>query len=355
MKKGNKKKVLLGMSGGVDSSVAAYLLQKQGYEVIGVTLKLHEDSQNEDGCCSINAVEDARRVANKLGIAYYVLNMKELFRKYVIDYFINEYESGRTPNPCIACNKYIKFGALLDKANSLNIEYIATGHYAKIEKNDSRYFLRKAVDKTKDQSYVLYNLTQEQLSRTLFPLGGFTKKEIRNIAKDNGFQVASKPDSQEICFVEDNNYKGFIRDNSKKVPIPGEFITDDGTVIGYHKGITNYTIGQRRGLGIVTGTPMFVVDINEESNQILLGTENDLLSKELVVTNLNWIFMENLNNELEANVKIRYRAKESKAKLIPIDNKSVKVVFEIPQRAITKGQAAVFYKNAFVVGGGVIC
>lgn len=344
MEKRNNKKVILGMSGGVDSSVAAYLLSKSGYDVIGVTLKLHNYSQNDD----------AKSVANNLGIPLLILNMEEEFRKKIINYFISEYEAGRTPNPCTACNRYIKFEALLEKAKSLDVEYVATGHYAIIENIGNRYLLKKAKDDTKDQSYVLYNLTQEQLSKTIFPLGELTKKEVRDIAEKIGLQVASKPDSQEICFVEDNNYKGYIEKNSENKSIPGEFISNDGSILGYHKGISNYTIGQRRGLGIVTGSPMFVVDIIKETNQILLGSENDLFSKELIVKNLNWISFESLIEEMDANVKIRYKAQGSKAKLIPISTDSIKVVFDIPQRAITKGQAAVFYDNEFVIGGGII-
>lgn len=342
------------MSGGVDSSVSAYLLSKSGYDVIGVTLKLHEDNLNEKGCCNLDAVEDARRVANKLGIPYYVLNMKDVFRKYIIEYFISEYEAGRTPNPCIACNKYIKFGALLDKAKSLGVPLVATGHYAIIEKKGNRYLLKKAKDITKDQSYVLYNLTQEQLSKSIFPLGKLTKKEVRKIAQKIGLQVADKPDSQEICFIPDNNYKEYIENNSTNESIPGEFISNDGTVLGYHSGICNYTIGQRRGLGIVTGSPMFVIDIIKETNQILLGSEDDLLSKESIVNNLNWISIDNLVEEMNATVKIRYRAVANKAKLIPLSSDSIKVVFDKPQRAITKGQAAVFYDNDLVIGGGTI-
>lgn len=335
---------MLGMSGGVDSSVAAYLLSKLGYDVIGVTLKLHNYSKSED----------AENVANNLGISLLVLNMEEEFRKKIINYFISEYEAGRTPNPCTACNRYIKFEALLEKAKSLDVEYVATGHYAIIEKIGNRYLLKKAKDDTKDQSYVLYNLTQEQLSKTIFPLGELTKKEVRDIAEKIGLQVASKPDSQEICFVEDNNYKGYIEKNSENKSVPGEFISNDGSILGYHKGFSNYTIGQRRGLGIVTGSPMFVVDIIKETNQILLGSENDLFSKELIVKNLNWISFESLIEEMDANVKIRYKAQGSKAKLIPISTDSIKVVFDISQRAVTKGQAAVFYDNEFVIGGGII-
>lgn len=351
---GSKKKVLLGMSGGVDSSVAAFLLQKEGYDVIGVTMKLHKDSNNDGGCCSINAVEDARRVANKLGIQFHVFNMEEEFKKYVIDYFIKEYEAGRTPNPCIACNRYIKFGALLDKAKSLGIDYVATGHYAIIEKSNDRYILKMAKDDTKDQSYVLYNLTQEQLSKTLFPLGKYKKKEIREIAKKIGLQVASKPDSQEICFVEDNDHFNFINQNSTKPITKGEIVDIKGNVLGYHEGITKYTIGQRKGLGISLGKPMFVVDIDAENNRIVLGSNEDLLIKELDVTDINWISINKLENKIKVKAKIRYKAKEETATVTPIDNNRIKVIFDTPQRAVTPGQSIVFYQNDNVVGGGII-
>lgn len=350
----NRKKVMLGMSGGVDSSVSAYLLKKEGYDVIGVTLRLWEETTHDDGCCSLSAVEDARRVANKLEIPFYVLNMKEDFKEYVVNYFIKEYESGRTPNPCIACNRYIKFGALLDKAKSMDVDFVATGHYAIIEKEKDRYILKKSVDESKDQSYVLYNLTQQQLSKTVFPLGKYKKTEIRNIAKELGFNVANKPDSQEICFVEDNNHFNFVNKHSKNNPKKGEFLDTIGTVLGYHEGITKYTIGQRRGLGIVTGKPMFIIDIDEESNQVILGSNDDLFRDELIATDLNWISIEKLDKQLKVKAKIRYKAKEEDATISPLKDGNVIVKFDKPQRAITKGQSVVFYIENTVVGGGII-
>lgn len=344
MGRGNNQKVLLGISGGVDSGVAAYLLKKMGYDVIGAYLKLHSYSNSDD----------ARNLAEALDIQFIVLDMEQEFKKEIIEYFISEYEKGRTPNPCTACNRYIKFDSLTKKAKELGIEYVATGHYANIQKKGGRYLLKKAKDKSKDQSYVLYNLTQEQLSKTLFPLGKLTKNKVRDFAKKNGLKVASKPDSQEICFIQDNNYKGYIKENSNMKSLPGDYISKDGTVLGNHQGISNYTIGQRRGLGIVTGSPMFVIDIIPETNQIVLGSQEELLSKELIVRNLNWISIQNLEKEIEAEVKIRYRAKESKARIIPIDSESVKVVFKSAQRAITKGQSAVFYDTDIVIGGGII-
>jgi len=350
----SKKKVMLGMSGGVDSSVAACLLQKEGYEVIGVTMQVWTDTSHDDGCCSLSSVEDARRVANKLGIAYYVFNMKEDFQKYVVEYFIQEYESGRTPNPCIACNRYIKFGSLLNKAKSMDIDYIATGHYAIIEKENDRYILKKSVDETKDQSYVLYNLTQEQLSKTIFPLGRYHKSEIREIAKELGLGVASKPDSQEICFVEDNDHHRFIKQHSNTDIKVGEFVDLDGNVLGQHEGITKYTIGQRKGIGISFGKPMFVVDIDVENNRVVLGNNEDLLTKELIANDLNWISIDRLDTDMKVMAKIRYKAKEDEAIIKPLDKDNVHVIFEKAQRAVTQGQSIVFYNDDIVVGGGII-
>jgi len=342
-----KSKVLLGMSGGVDSSITALLLQKEGYEVIGATMQLHD-------YCNNDQVEDAKDIAKRLGIEHYVFNMKEQFKKHVIDYFIEEYQEGRTPNPCVACNKYIKFGAMIDKAEELGIEYIATGHYARIEKvTDGKYLLKKGKDERKDQSYMLYNLTQELLAKTIFPLGEYSKEEVRKIAEENGFITANKPDSQEVCFIPDNNHFRFIQENSTIPMKKGEIVNTNGEVLGYHEGSAKYTIGQRKGLGISAKTPLFVIDINSEKNQVVLGSNDELFSKELVATNLNWITFEKLEKEMEVDAKIRYKAKESKAKIYPMEYK-VKVVFEKPQRAITKGQSVVFYKDDIVLGGGII-
>jgi len=345
-----KSKVLLGMSGGVDSSITALLLQKEGYEVIGATMQLHD-------YCNNDQVEDAKDIAKRLGIEHYVFNMKEQFKKHVIDYFIEEYQEGRTPNPCVACNKYIKFGAMIDKAEELGIEYIATGHYARIEKvtdgDKVEYLLKKGKDERKDQSYMLYNLTQELLAKTIFPLGEYSKEEVRKIAEENGFTIANKPDSQEVCFVPDNNHFRFIQENSITPMKKGEIVNTSGEVLGYHEGSAKYTIGQRKGLGISAKTPLFVFDIDSEKNQVVLGSNDELFSKELIATNLNWITFEKLEKEMEVEAKIRYKAKESKARIYPIDDK-VKVVFEKPQRAITKGQSVAFYKDDIVLGGGII-
>jgi tRNA-uridine 2-sulfurtransferase len=357
----SKKSVMLGMSGGVDSSVAAAILLENGYEVIGVTLQIWQEmdeemKKSEGGCCSLSAVDDARRVANKLGIPYYVMNFKDIFEKNVINYFKEEYLKGRTPNPCIACNRYVKFDAMLKKAVSMGIDYVATGHYAKVdfEKNINRYLLKKSVTDKKDQTYALYNLSQEQLSRILMPVGDYTKERIREIAAEIGLTVATKPDSQEICFVEDNDYGRFISENTNVKIIPGDFVDTKGNVLGKHKGIIHYTVGQRKGLGIAFGKPMFVVEIDTKNNRVVLGDENEVFSNTLIAHDLNFISIDKLAQPTKVQAKVRYSAKEANAIITPISNEKVKVEFEIPQRAITPGQSVVFYQDDVVVGGGVI-
>jgi len=356
-----KKKVMVGMSGGVDSSVAAALLLEKGYDVIGVTMKIWPESNSEerireDGCCSLFAVEDARRVADKLGIPYYVMNFIDIFEDKVINYFTGEYLRGRTPNPCIACNRFVKFEALLYKAVSMGIDYIATGHYAKIIYDDSigRYLLKKAFTASKDQTYALYTLTQEQLARTLMPIGDFTKDQVREKAKELGLSVASKPDSQEICFVPDNDYGKFICENTDEKVEEGDFVDIDGNVLGRHKGIIHYTVGQRKGLGIALGKPMYVVKIDAENNRVVLGEEDEVFSSELIADDLNFISIDKLDGEKRVTAKIRYSAKEADATIYPMEDGRVKVVFETPQRAITPGQSVVFYDGDVVVGGGII-
>jgi len=355
----NKKKVMIGMSGGVDSSVAAAVLLEQGYEVFGVTMQIWPDNSTaarEEGCCSLYAVDDARRVADKLGIPYYVMNFKEVFQKKVIDYFTSEYLAGRTPNPCIACNRYVKFDSLLRKARAMGMDYIATGHYAIIEFDDERkrFLLKKSASQAKDQTYVLYNLTQEQLSRTLMPIGRFTKDQVREKAKELGLNVANKPDSQEICFVEDNDYSRFIAENTDSEIKPGEFVDTHGNVLGRHNGIINYTVGQRKGLGIALGKPMYVTRIDAENNRVVLGEEKEVFSRSLTATDLNFISIEKLDGEMRVKAKIRYSAKEADATIRPEEGGKVSVYFDEPQRAITPGQAVVFYDGDIVVGGGTI-
>jgi tRNA-specific 2-thiouridylase len=355
------KKVMLGMSGGVDSSVAAAILLQQGYEVIGVTLQIWQDmdeemKKSEGGCCSLSAVDDARRVANKLGIPYYVLNFKDIFNKTVINYFKEEYFKGRTPNPCIACNRHVKWQAMLDKAVSMGIDYIATGHYAKViyDAATGRHILKKSVTDKKDQTYALYNLTQEQLSRTLMPVGDYPKEKIREMAKKIGLSVATKPDSMEICFINDNDYGKFLSENCNKKIVPGKFVDTKGNVLGDHKGIVYYTVGQRKGLGIAFGKPMFVVALDAKNNTVVLGDDSEVFSDWLIASDLNFISVEKPIDGMRIAAKIRYSAKESPATIHLLENQKVKVVFDEPQRAVTPGQAVVFYDGDVVVGGGTI-
>ncbi len=357
----SKNKVMLGMSGGVDSSVAAACLLEKGYDVIGVTMQIWPDmdedrQRTEGGCCSLSAVDDARRVADKLGIPYYVLNFKSVFEKTVIGYFIDEYLKGRTPNPCIACNRHVKFDAMLEKAVSMGIDYIATGHYARVEYDAARkrHLLKKSATSTKDQTYALYTLTQEQLGRTLMPIGDYTKEQVREKARKLGLTVASKPDSQEICFVEDNNYGRFICENTDAAIKPGDFVDTEGNILGRHKGIVHYTVGQRKGLGIALGRPMYVVRIDTGSNQVVLGDEKEVFSGSFVAGDLNFISIEGLRAPMRLKAKIRYSAKEADALVCAEGNDKVRVIFDSPQRAVTPGQAVVFYEGDTVVGGGII-
>lgn len=357
MQKKLKPKALVAMSGGVDSSVALLLTQKQGYECRGVTMKLYNEDivcNSTKSCCSLDDVEDARSVCVKQGVLYNVFNFQAKFKEFVIDKFIKAYEEGATPNPCIDCNRYLKFETLFERAKVLGFEKIVTGHYARIEKVEGRYLLKKAVDSNKDQSYVLYSMTQEQLAKTIFPLGELTKEQTRAIAIESGFITANKSESQDICFVPDGDYGSFIeRTNGKKYP-EGDFVDKNGKIIGKHKGIIRYTKGQRKGLGIAAKEPLYVCKKNLEDNTIVLGSKKDLDSLECIVNDVNYISNINLNEAFRAKVKTRYRQIEQWATIMPIDTNSAKVIFDEPQRAITKGQAAVFYDGDVVVGGGVI-
>lgn len=352
------KKVVIGMSGGVDSSVAAYLLKKQGYDVIGVTMQIWQEDQEyeekEGGCCSLSAVEDARRVANKIGIPFYVLNFRDSFKKDVIDYFVNEYIDGKTPNPCIVCNKKLKFGLLLDKARAIGAEYVATGHYAKIIQENGRYQLIKSDDDRKDQTYALYNFTQDQLAHTLMPCGEYTKDKIREIAKEIGLAVHNKKDSEEICFISDNNHGLYIAKAEPDKVKQGNFVDKNGNILGRHKGIVYYTIGQRKGLGLALGRPVFVTDIRPETNEVVIGSEEDIFKNELIAKDTNFISIEKLEKPMSVQAKIRYSAKPAEAIIYPLENGRIKVVFNDKQRAITMGQSVVFYDGLKVVGGGVI-
>jgi tRNA-specific 2-thiouridylase len=355
----NKNRVVVAMSGGVDSSVAAALLLEQGYEVIGVTMQIWPDggaSTREGGCCSLSAVEDARRVADSLGIPYYVMNFKDYFQQRVIDYFVEQYQRGRTPNPCIACNRYVKFEEFLRRAHNLDAFYIATGHYARIEfdRQRQRYLLKKSVTQEKDQSYALYNMTQYQLEHTLMPLGMYTKDKTREMAHKLGLEVADKPDSQEICFVDDNDYGSFVMQRASREIAPGHFVDTKGNVLGKHKGIVHYTIGQRKGLGLAMGKPVYVVDIDAENNVVVVGEGHELYSEGLVADDINLISVDRIAGPMEVDVKIRYSAKPAAAILSDIGHGKVQVMFKQPQRAVTPGQAAVFYQRDMVVGGGTI-
>lgn len=356
-----KEKVVVGMSGGVDSSVAAYLLKERGYEVVGVTMQIWQDEDREvleenGGCCGLSAVDDARRVAWDLDIPYYVMNFKEEFKDNVMDYFVDEYMKGRTPNPCIACNRYVKWESLLRRSMEIGAEYIATGHYAQIEKlKNGRYALKKSATTAKDQTYALYNLTQFQLAHTLMPVGEYTKDQIREIAENINLQVAHKPDSQEICFIPDHDYARFIEENTDRKPETGNFVDIDGNIIGRHEGITHYTIGQRKGLNLSMGRPVFVVEIRPETNEVVIGDSEDVFTDRLRCGNLNWMAVDGLHGEdMRVNAKIRYSHKGADCVIRELEDGAVECVFDTPQRAVTPGQAVVFYDGDYVVGGGTI-
>lgn len=356
-----KKKVVVGMSGGVDSSVAAYLLKEQGYEVIGVTMQIWQEEdeaakEENGGCCGLSAVEDARRVAQFLGIPYYVMNFKKEFREKVMDYFVEEYLHGRTPNPCIACNRYVKWESLLHRSLAIGADYIATGHYAGVERlANGRYAICNSVTAAKDQTYALYNLTQDQLAHTLMPVGKYEKEKIRQIARELGLPVADKPDSQEICFIPDHDYAGFIdREAKERVPKPGNFVTVSGEVIGIHKGITHYTVGQRKGLNLAMGHPVFVTQIRPETNEVVIGENENVFSTELFCDHINYMGMEDLKEPRNVLAKIRYAHKGAFCRIETAGEDRIRCIFQEPVRAVTPGQAVVFYEDGYVLGGGTI-
>ena len=346
----------MAMSGGVDSSVAAYLLRSEGNEVIGCTMKLFSNDDiglRTKTCCSLDDVEDARFVARKLGMKYYVFNFRDDFEKKVINKFVSAYERGETPNPCIDCNRYMKFEKLFERAEIFGCDHIATGHYARIVCRDGRYLLKRALDKSKNQCYVLYMLTQEQLSKILFPLGELKKTETRKIAEENGFVNAKKPDSQDICFVPDGDYAGFIKKHTGKDCPAGDFVSSDGRVLGRHEGIIKYTVGQRRGLGLAFGERVFVGALNVDANTVTIVKESELYSREFVAGNFNWINGEP-SKPVNCTVQTRYHAKEVKAAASPLGNGRVLIRTETPLRAVVRGQSAVIYDEETVLGGGEI-
>ena len=346
------KKVLLGMSGGVDSSVSALLLQQKGYEVIGTTLELFAGSS----CCNTNTYMDAKNVCNQIGIPHFIYNCKDEFKKYVIQDFIYCYANCKTPNPCIECNKYMKFGYMWEKAKELGCNYIATGHYAKTEYSEKyrRWVLKKSNAGKKDQSYVLWNIPKDLIEHVLFPLAEFeSKEEIREIARKNNLKVANKPESEDICFVPDGNYKKFLENNSSLKPKQGNIVNSKGEILGKHTGLYNYTIGQRKGLGISYSVPLFVLGFNPEENEVIVGVEKELYKKEILVTDINLLLIDEIKEPMEVEVKTRYSSKVAKAKIKQEENK-IKVIFDEPQRAITPGQSAVFYVGDIVLGGGKI-
>lgn len=340
------------MSGGVDSSVAAGLLKESGYEVIGFTLQLWPSAKEVGGCCGLSAIEDAKKVAGILNIPHYVLNCRKVFQKEVIDYFCQTYLLGRTPNPCIMCNRRIKFDYFLKKAKEINTDYIASGHYARIDRKGKQYFLKKGFDHKRDQSYFLYNLTQKQLSAVLFPLGVFTKEEVRKKARYFGFPNSGKKGSQEICFIPDNDYGRFIRDRIPEAATPGPILDQDGNSLGRHKGIAFYTVGQREGLGISLPRPLYVVKIDPARNALIVGEKKAVYRKELLVEDLNWTG-EKPFKTFKAKAKIRYRNPETAVLAEPLNGK-VLVRFNKPQFAVTPGQSIVFYRRDTVLGGGII-
>ena len=352
------------MSGGIDSSVAAVLLHEQGYEVIGMTMKTWDyassgGSKKETGCCSLDSINDARHVAVNLGFPHYIIDIREEFGDYVIDHFTNEYLEGRTPNPCVLCNTHIKWDALLRRADKLGCDFIATGHYANVRQVNGRFVISKGVDEAKDQSYALWGVSQASLARTIFPLGHLTKPQVRQMATDRGFlDLVNKSESYEICFIPDNDYRGFLK---RRIPgleaqvAGGEFIFEDGTVVGHHQGYPFYTVGQRKGLGIALGIPVFVVEIRKDTNQVVLGTDQALLRDALWAGQLNMIkYPDLIDRPTEGIVRIRYNDKTGTPAIMAQENGRMKVLFHQPVFAIAPGQAAVFYESDDVIGGGWI-
>lgn len=350
------KKAIIAMSGGVDSSVAALFMKEQGFDCIGATMKLYDNEDigisREKTCCSLDDIEDARAVARRLGMPYYVFNFKAEFEKKVIDNFIKTYEQGGTPNPCIECNRHLKFEKLMQRMQELQFDCVVTGHYADIEYKNGRYLLKKGKDSSKDQSYVLYSLTQYQLEHTIFPLGKYSKEQIREVAEKNGFINARKKDSQDICFVPNGDYSAFIERYTGKSYPAGDFVDKNGNVLGTHSGIIRYTIGQRKGLNIALGHPVYVISKDLDNNRVVLGSNEDLLSDELYANDFNWI-IEKPKTQIKCYAKTRYNMREVPCTAV-CDGDRVSIRFESPVRAVTSGQAVVLYDGDYVLGGGTI-
>ena len=341
------------MSGGVDSSVSAYLLKKEGYEVIGSTLELYVGSS----CCNVNTYLDAKNVCKEIGIPHFIFDYKQEFRECVINDFINNYSNCRTPNPCIECNRFMKFGLMWEKAKEMGCNYIATGHYAKTcySEEFKRWVITKSNAGKKDQSYVLWNTPKELIEHIIFPLGNFeSKEEIRKIAENNNLKVANKPDSEDICFVPDGNYKKFLENNSEIKPKKGNIVNSKGDILGEHTGLYNYTIGQRKGLGISNKVPLFVLGFNKNRNEVIVGEEKELYKEEIIVDNINLIAIDKIEKSLDVEVKTRYSSKQAEAIITQIDSDKIKIKFDEPQRALTPGQSAVFYIGNVIIGGGKI-
>ncbi len=355
---GEGRRVVVAMSGGVDSSMAAALLLQQGYAVIGIMLRLWADHSAgepvENRCCSLEAMDNARRVAAHLGIPFYLINAEAPFKSVVVDYFTAEYAAGRTPNPCLRCNRHIRFGFLLERALALGANYLATGHYARVRRRDGLFELLKGVDPHKDQSYALAMLTQEQLARVLFPLGELTKAEVRRLAHERGLPVADRPESQELCFLSDGSYRGFLARHAPQALVPGPILDADGRELGRHQGLPLYTIGQRKGLGIAVGEPRYVVAMDTTRNALIVGPVEGLLSRGLVAHGVNWIAGHPPAGPVRVTAKIRYRAPDQPATATPLDDDRVQVTFDQPQQAITPGQAVVLYQGDVCLGGGII-
>ncbi len=352
-----KQKVVVAMSGGVDSSVAAALLKQQGYDVTGMMLRLWSEPGKEDSnrCCTPDSMAQARRVAGILDIPFYVIDAKEVFKETVVQYFLDGYARGETPNPCLLCNRQIRWTFLLNHALALGAEYMATGHYVRIQRaEDGKHNLLRAIDHSKDQSYVLHVLTQDKLARALFPVGEYPKPEIRRLAADFGLPTASRADSQDLCFLAGEDYRGFLQRNAAEMLKPGEIVMRDGKVIGQHSGLANYTIGQRKGLGVASAVPLFVLTKNSSSNALVVGTQDELGVTEIIARDVNWMDGDTPNEPFRAEVKIRYTAKEVEALVSPMEGNQASVKFDAPVRDATAGQAAVFYQGEVMLGGGII-